>query len=139
MTNKNTIDRHHLLEIILWPNEDGSFTQISNSVARLKELGIYDDYKMTIPLTRSEHRKLHNLSMSESHRNKIREAMKGKRAGKKHPLYGKPCSYVTKRKISESMKGKSRGPMSEEHRKKLSEARKIYWENRRKTKEENHG
>lgn len=37
------------------------------------------------------------------------------------------------------MKGKSRGPMCEEHRKKLSEARKLAWENRRKMKEENHG
>lgn len=36
--DKNTIDRHHLLEIILWPNEDGTFTEIENSAARLKEL-----------------------------------------------------------------------------------------------------
>lgn len=38
MQYKNTIVRHHLLEIILWPNEDGSFTKIINSRNRLKNL-----------------------------------------------------------------------------------------------------
>lgn len=52
--------RHHLLEFILWPKEDGSFIEIRNSSARLKELGIYDDYKLCILLSRSEHAKLHS-------------------------------------------------------------------------------
>ena len=42
------LHRHHLLEIILWPNNDGTFTKIINSKKRLEELGIYDDYKLCI-------------------------------------------------------------------------------------------
>ena len=53
------MNRHHLLEIILWPNPDGSFREIRNSVARLKELGIYDEYKMCIEISASDHAKLH--------------------------------------------------------------------------------
>lgn len=52
--------RHHLLEIILWPNKDGTFTEIRNSTERLKKLGIYNDFKMTIYVSPSEHSKLHN-------------------------------------------------------------------------------
>lgn len=59
---KEIIDRHHLLEIILWPNDDGTFTEIRNSAERLQELGIYDDYKLTIPLTHSEHTRLHHAA-----------------------------------------------------------------------------
>ena len=53
------MDRHHLLEIILWPNEDGTFREIRNSRARLKELGIYDDWKMCIKIPHGEHISLH--------------------------------------------------------------------------------
>ena len=50
--------------------------------------------------------------LSEEHKQKLREANKGK----KPP----PHSEETLRKMSESMKGKNTGPLSEEHRKKLS-------------------
>lgn len=96
--NKNTIVRHHLLEIILWPKDDGTFRTIHNSMELLKELGIYDDYKMTIPLTVSEHNSLHHS--------------------------GKIISDEAKKKMSESHKGKSRKPFSAETRKKMSEAMK---------------
>lgn len=59
MKTSNTI-RHHLLEIILWPNEDGTFRKILNSADNLKELGIYNQYKLCIPMTRAEHASLHN-------------------------------------------------------------------------------
>ena len=52
--------------------------------------------------------------LSEEHKQKLREANKGKRPP--------PPSEETLRKRSESMKGKNTGPKSEEHRKKLSEA-----------------
>lgn len=82
---KEIIDRHHLLEIILWPNGDGTFTEIRNSAERLQELGIYDDYKMTIPLTHSEHTRLHHAgkSLSAESRKKTSDAMKAYYAAKR--------------------------------------------------------
>jgi hypothetical protein len=53
--------------------------------------------------------------LSEEHKQKLREANKGK----KPP----PHTPETLQKMSESMKGKNTGPKSEEHRRKLSEAR----------------
>ena len=53
------MDRHHLLEIILWPNEYGTFRTILNSRKRLKELGIYDDFKMTIKIPAEVHSRMH--------------------------------------------------------------------------------
>lgn len=49
---------HHLLEIILWPESDGTLREILNTASRLKELGIYTD-KLTIPCTRADHSRLH--------------------------------------------------------------------------------
>ena len=108
-------DRHHLLEIILWPNEDGTFRTILNSKERLKELGIYDDWKLTIPLTKSEHMKLHGDNQSDEHRKKNSEANKGRKLstesrkkmceakkGKNHPLYGKTHSDETRQKMREA-------------------------------------
>jgi DNA-directed RNA polymerase alpha subunit len=53
------IDRHHLLECILWPNGDGTFRKIINRAERLKELGIYDDYKLTIQIDHAAHSTMH--------------------------------------------------------------------------------
>lgn len=147
MNDNELIDRHHLLEIILWPNGDGTFRTILNSKERLKELGIYDDFKLTIPLTRSEHARLHmagrtlsgetkkKLSesakcrqFSDETRKKISESKKGKPSNRK----GIKLSEETKKKMSEAQKGKPRGPMSVEARKKISEAQKAYWKNRKK-------
>ena len=116
MANKNTIIRHHLLEIILWPNGDGTFRTILNSAERLKELGIYDDYKMTIPMTQSEHCSLHNANMSDETRHKLSVASKGERnpmygrTGELRGMYGKKHSAETRRKMSEARRGKPRGP-----------------------------
>ncbi len=55
--------------------------------------------------------------LSEEHKQKLREANKGKIP---------PCYEETRRKRSESMKGKNTGPKSEEHRRKLSEARRKW-------------
>lgn len=131
--DKNTIDRHHLLEIILWPNNDGTFRTIHNSATRLKELGIYDDFKMTIPLTRSEHSKLHHIGkkLSEETRKKMCEMMKGRQITEEH-----------RKKLSESKKGKKRKPFSEETKKKMSESakgRKLSEEHRKKLNESTRG
>ena len=74
------MDRHHLLEIILWPNEDGTFREIRNSRARLKELGIYDDWKMCIKIPHGEHISLHQKGNGNSCFG---------RCGDKSPMYGK--------------------------------------------------
>lgn len=139
-------DRHHLLEIILWPKADGTFRTILNTKERLKELGIYNDYKMTIPLTKSEHMKLHGENQSDEHKKENSEANKGRKLsaesrkkmseakkGEKHPLYGKTHSAETKRKMSNSRKGKH-WKLSEETKKKMSEARKAVWQRRKSTK-----
>lgn len=148
------IDRHHLLEIILWPNGDGTFRTILNSRDRLKELGIYDDYKLTIPLSIEEHRKLHAAYRAEETRRKLAQAHKGlhhtkesKRKiseshlssskcsewlNKLHEMNkgrepwnkGETCTDETRRKMSNSHKGKK---FSEETRRKISEAMKARW------------
>jgi group I intron endonuclease len=56
--------------------------------------------------------------LSEEHKQKLREANKGK----KPP----PHSPETLQKMSESMKGKNTGPKSEDHRRKMSEARRKW-------------
>lgn len=90
-------ERHHLLEIILWPNEDGTFREIRNSRARLRELCIYEDWKMCITIQRSEHCKMHmtgryvspetraKISLNNcSKRKEISSARNAKNRGRKH-------------------------------------------------------
>ena len=71
-------------------------------------------------LTRSEHRRLHNMNMSDDTRKKMSEAMKGRPS----PMKGRTHSEETRRKISEAKKGKKHKPFSEETRRKMSESRK---------------
>jgi len=68
-------------------------------------------------LTISEH---FAFPHSEESKHKTSEAMKGK----KH-------SEETRRKLSEAHKGKKLPPFSEEHKQKISEARKAYWARKR--------
>lgn len=111
--------RHHLLEIILWPNIDGTFTEIRNTQKRLKDLGIYNDYKLTIIISRSEHAALHfkGITKSEEHKHKISKS----HIGKLGTNNGKKFTDEHRYKISESNKGKI---FTEEHRRKLSESHK---------------
>lgn len=127
MQDKTTIDRHHLLEIILWPNGDGTFKTILNSAERLKELGIYDDFKMTVPLTKAEHAKLHMMNQRNETKTKRAEALSGEKNG----FYGRTHSADSKRKMSEAKKGKS---LSDETKQKMSEAKKAYWAHQRVNK-----
>jgi retron-type reverse transcriptase len=111
--------RHHLLEIILWPNGDGTFRKILNSAKRLKELGIYDDWKLTITIPADEHSKMHARNRSEEHRAKISAANKGKKPWNKD----KKLSDDTKAKISAAQIGKK---LSDDTKAKLSAAQKGY-------------
>lgn len=82
-------------------------------------------------LTRPEHRRLHNMNMSDDTRKKISEANKGE----KNPMYGKHRSEETRQKMSEAMKGRH-SPMkgrilSEETRRKMSDAAKRRWTKKR--------
>ena len=61
---------------------------------------------------------------SEEARRKMSEAKKGKSAWNK----GRTASIATRRKLSESHKGKK---LSEEHRKKIADAAKKMWENKK--------
>lgn len=101
-------DRHHLLECILWPNGDGTFRKIINTEKRLKELGIYDDYKLIIKLDRSTHQKMHRAFKkgTEYGREGNKNPMYGKgylRAGDKNPMYGK--GYLVAGDKSHNWKG----------------------------------
>jgi len=60
------------------------------------------------------------IPRSEETKRKIGESKKGE----KNPLYGTYRSEETKQKISKSNKGKKRGPLSEEHKRKISNALK---------------
>lgn len=107
------MNRHHLLEIILWPNGDGTFRKIINTAERLRELGIYDDWKLTITIPVDEHIRMHGHNKSEEHRAKISAANKGKKR-----------SDATKRKMSAAKIGKKGKKLSEETKAKISAARK---------------
>ena len=78
--NKETLVRHHLLELIFFKNADGTVTHINNSMSKLVELGIYYDYKLTITITNSEHWKLHHkygtFGFDDDFRSKVSKATK---------------------------------------------------------------
>lgn len=87
------------------------------------------------------------VKFSDEHKKKISESHKGQTAwnkGKKmseesrlklsDSHKGKKLSDETKRKISEVCKGKKRKPFSKEHKRKISESRKLYWEKQRQLK-----
>lgn len=130
--------RHHLLEIILWPNTDGTFRIIRNSAKRLQELGIYDEYKLTLQMTRAEHASLHHKGLQHSieHCRNISAAKQGKShkhhsyetcrkiseglKGANNPFYGKHHSDETRRKISESLKNKPGNHHTDASKQKLS-------------------
>ena len=106
---------HHRLELTL----DGEFAL---TVSQLKMHDMYYNrpYYELIFLTPAEHRRLHNMNMSEETRRKMSEAQKGE----KNHFFGKHHSDETRRKLSEAKKGKKRKPFTEETRKKISEAQK---------------
>lgn len=52
--------RHHLLEIMFYYDEHGEKHIITNSRKRLKELGVYDDWKLCITMKSSDHSSMHN-------------------------------------------------------------------------------
>lgn len=117
------IDRHHLLECILWPNGDGTYRKIVNRAKRLEELGVYDDWKLTIPIDYSLHQSMHREFEKGTEYERIGEKapMYGKgylisgnknpmygRTGDKCPMYGK--GYLISGDKSPSWKGDNVGP-----------------------------
>ena len=77
------MDRHHLLEIILWPNSDGTFRKIINTGKRLRELGIYYDWKLTITIPADKHSRMHSHNRSDEYWSKVSQSMSAARKGKK--------------------------------------------------------
>ena len=79
-------------------------------------------------LTHSEHRRLHNMNLTDETKKKRSDSMKGKNKGKIPWNKGKKTTEETLLKMSASLKGKpawNKGKtVSEETRKKLSEAAK---------------
>ena len=132
---------HHRLELTL----DGEFA-LSRDQLKIHDMYYNRPYYELIFLTRSEHRRIHNLaqsnetrekrvnslmghSVSEETRIKLSEAAtRQNRTGKNNPMYGKHPSEESRRKISEANKGKLKGiPKSIEQRRKMSESAKRRW------------
>ena len=110
-----TWDLHHRLELTL----DGDFA-LTREQLKMHDMYYHRPYYELIFLTHSEHRRLHMKNMSEEHRRKMSEALKGKSAWNK----GKKCKPITEehaRKMHEAWKGKHH---TEESRRKMSEAQK---------------
>lgn len=110
-----------------------------HSSKELERLGLYENRPADelIFLTHSEHSRLHGLHMSDETKRKMSEAKKGKPHSAEHVRKiaesnkGQTRSDETRQKISAAKKGKSRKPFSDEHRRKMSEARKAYWARRK--------
>ena len=132
--DKNTIVRHHLLEIILWPTADGKFVEIHNSKQRLIDLGVYNDFKCTITMSNSEHGKLHGTNLSPATKQKMSESAKMRIAsdetkhkmslahsGTNNHFYGKKHTEESRRKMSKAHTGKHI-TLSDTHKQHLSEA-----------------
>lgn len=129
---EHTWDCHHRLEI----GKNGEII----SMNELKQYGLYYNRPSSelIFLTKSEHSRIHKIGnknmlgkkrseetcrkISESRRKNVRKSQ------------GKHHSEETRRKMSEAKKGKKRPPFSEEHKRKISLARKAYWEKKRLVK-----
>ena len=120
------IDRHHLLEIILWPNGDGTFKEIRNSAKKLHELGIYDDYKMCIEITTSEHARLHFKGVKKTAETKLKMKQSKSAEHRKHMSEAWerrrliPTSEESKAKMREAWKIRKLKPVSDETRKRMS-------------------
>lgn len=109
--------RHHLLEIILWPNGDGTFRKIRNTHKRLIKLGIYYDFKLTITIPASEHIRMHANNRSVDTLRKMSAARKGKSPWNK----SKKLSEEHRAKLSAVQKCKK---LTAEHCAKISTANK---------------
>lgn len=133
------IDMHHLLECILWPNGDGTFRKIINPYKRLEKLGVYKDYKLTIPIEHGLHQTMH-------HEFKKGTEYELKLLGEKHPMYGKtrdkhnswkgdkagvPAQYVRAKKLYQS------GQMTEEEFQSFRDAVNEYNKQRKIRKKAN--
>ena len=70
------------------------------------------------------------LGLSETTKKKISENHADV-SGTNNPMFGKKHSKETLIKISENRKGKGRKPASEETKKRMSEARKLYWKKKK--------
>ena len=131
------IHRHHLLEIILWPNGDGTFRTILNSRKRLIELGIYFDYRMTIPISKSEHSSLHASNRSEETRSRLSISKSGKSQTITH-RENLSTSHIGKCFGSKNSQWKPDGPKSRsgKHNRKRREDPIAYQEHLRLRREE---
>lgn len=121
------MDRHHLLEIILWPNGDGTFRKIINTEERLKELGIYDDFKMTITIPANVHSTMHSHNRPDGYWDRVSQSMSIAKTGEKNAMYGKKHSAETKEKMSKAQLGHF---VSDESKEKMSSIKKgRHWFN----------
>lgn len=115
---------HHRMEL----NEDGS---VRFTMSELKELGLYYNRPASdlILLSPSEHHHLHsrlhnNAMYGKTHSDEVKLKCGVNNIGKKH-------TEEWKRNHSKQLMNHS---VSDDTRKKMSEARKLYWERCRKSK-----
>lgn len=114
---------HHRIETIM-----------NCGVKELKAQGCYYHRPAhdLIFLTREEHISLHRKgnkhNLGKKRSVETRRKMSESKKGDKNQFFGKHHSLESRQKMSESKKGK---PKSDETKRKMSEARKFYWEKRR--------
>ena len=117
--SKDMLVDHHLLEIILWPNEDGSFRTILNSRKRLRDLEIYKKKVMTIQIKDVDHKILHSNNQLDTAKRLNSLKNKGRligskngmygRVGELNPFFGKKHSEETIKRISDNHIGVNLG------------------------------
>ncbi len=112
---------HYLVHYYLWKSTKKGFrTFTARAFLMMNKTAQKYITDETVELLAQEYKKaLKDLKISEEHKRKISEAMKGNTYSK-----GKKRSDETKRKMTESKRGKKCGPHSEERKRKIAEAMK---------------
>ena len=122
--NTQTWDCHHRLET---HNSDGERRLVNLERKELIALGMYYNRPASelIFMTTVDHQYLHNKGkqLSVETRLKISKTLKGKYKGENNPLYGRHLSEERRKKMSEARKGHS---VTEETRKKISVAKSEF-------------
>ena len=101
----------------------------SHSEETRKKISESTKLAMNDPFIRASISKAHKgSSLSEEHKQKIRDSSKGKHSGENNPMYGKHLSDEHKKKISESEKGKvtSEETKAKQRASKLGEKNPMY-------------
>lgn len=103
-------------------NSDGKFYLKQHTEETKKKISVGHKGKKRPDLAERN-----RLGMSEDTKKKLSDQAKLRLKNTPNPMTGKSHTDNTKKKISLANKGKIRKPISEETRRKMSEAKRLYW------------